>query len=69
MRLRATQRLRTSNWEWMLAERGNVVHKALECFWNEVKTQSVLKTMPEDEREEVLSWAIDERIRRGGLRN
>jgi ATP-dependent helicase/nuclease subunit B len=45
-------------------ERGNVVHKVLEAFWELVKTQSALKAMREDEREEKLSWAVNEGLKR-----
>ena len=45
-------------------ERGNVVHKVLEAFWELVKTQSALKAMREDEREEKLSWAVHEGLKR-----
>jgi ATP-dependent helicase/nuclease subunit B len=63
MRLRATE-IEDIELGMDARERGNVVHKALECFWNEVKTQRELKTMPEDKREEVLSRTIDEGLKR-----
>ena len=63
MRLRATE-IEEIELGMDARERGNVVHKVLESFWNEVKTQSVLKAMPEDEREEMLSWAIGEGLRK-----
>ena len=44
------------------AERGNVVHKALEVFWNAVKSQSALNAMTDAEREEGLNWAINEAL-------
>ena len=61
MRLRATE-MEDVELGMDARERGNVVHKVLEAFWNEVKTQDVLKAMPKDEREEVLSWAVDEAL-------
>ena len=45
-------------------ERGNVVHKALEEFWKAVKTQSELNRMSPDEREEMLTWAIGEALKK-----
>jgi ATP-dependent helicase/nuclease subunit B len=45
-------------------ESGTVVHKVLEIFWNEVKTQEALKSMTTDEREEVLDWCIAEGLKR-----
>ncbi len=45
-------------------ESGTVVHKVLEIFWNEVKTQEVLKLMTSEEREEVLDWCIAEGLKR-----
>jgi ATP-dependent helicase/nuclease subunit B len=45
-------------------ERGNVVHKVLENFWREVKTQDVLKTMSASERSEALVWAIREGLQK-----
>jgi ATP-dependent helicase/nuclease subunit B len=46
------------------AERGNVVHKTLEIFWNEVKSQTTLNSMTDAEREEGLSWAIEQALKR-----
>jgi ATP-dependent helicase/nuclease subunit B len=43
-------------------ERGSVVHKVLETFWEQVGTQSTLRNMTATEREEGLSWAIDEAL-------
>ena len=40
------------------AERGTVVHLVLERFWNQVKTQSALKSMPASERESLLEQSI-----------
>jgi ATP-dependent helicase/DNAse subunit B len=42
------------------ADRGTVVHGVLERFWSEVQTQAELKAMGEDERQEMLRWAIRE---------
>ena len=39
-------------------QRGNAVHHVLEIFWNEVKTQSVLKQMPANERLSLLDRCI-----------
>ena len=45
-------------------ESGTVIHKVLEIFWDEVKTQDALKSMIDEEREEVLDWCIAEGLRR-----
>ncbi|WP_158791588.1 PD-(D/E)XK nuclease family protein [Granulicella sp. L60] len=45
-------------------ESGTVVHKALELFWDEVKTQDQLRSMTEEEREEALEWSIREGLKR-----
>jgi ATP-dependent helicase/nuclease subunit B len=45
-------------------ESGTVVHEVLELFWNSVKTQSALKSMTTDERNEVLEWCITQALRR-----
>jgi len=45
-------------------ESGTVVHKVLEIFWNKVKTQETLRSMTEDEREDMLGWSIAEALRR-----
>jgi probable DNA repair protein len=40
-------------------EGGNMVHRALQYFWNEVKTQEALKGKSQAEREEILGRAVD----------
>jgi RecB family exonuclease len=45
-------------------ESGTVVHKALELFWAEVKTQDALLSMTEEERDGVLEWCIAEGLKR-----
>jgi ATP-dependent helicase/nuclease subunit B len=45
-------------------ESGTVVHKALELFWDAVKTQDQLRSMTEEEREGVLEWSIGEGLKR-----
>jgi ATP-dependent helicase/nuclease subunit B len=50
--------LRTTEMGLDAAERGTIVHLVLEEFWNEVKTQSALKTMPRSEREALLEQCI-----------
>ena len=45
------------------AERGTIVHRALEYFWQEVKTQAELKQMSGEEREIVLGRAIEYSLR------
>ena len=45
-------------------ERGSVVHQVLESFWSVVKTQRALHDMSDDERVEVLDWAIRESLRK-----
>jgi ATP-dependent helicase/nuclease subunit B len=37
---------------------GTVVHKILETFWDEVKTQDTLRAMTAEERYEALEWCI-----------
>jgi ATP-dependent helicase/nuclease subunit B len=44
------------------AQRGTVVHRVLERFWKNVKTQEELKTMSADERNEVLDWCIGQEL-------
>jgi ATP-dependent helicase/nuclease subunit B len=39
-------------------ESGTVVHKILETFWDEVKTQEALRAMTAEERCEALDWCI-----------
>ena len=39
--------------------RGGAVHKALELFWTEVRSQAALRQMTGEERNEVLGWCID----------
>ncbi len=45
-------------------ESGNVVHRALELFWNEVRTQQALKAMPSDERDGLLRECIEDALSR-----
>ena len=63
MRLRATE-MEDVELGMDARERGNVVHKVLEAFWELVKTQSALKAMRGGEREEKLSWAVGEGLKR-----
>ena len=44
-------------------ERGNLVHHALQQFWNEVKTQDALLEMPQAAVDEVMERSIDESLR------
>jgi RecB family exonuclease len=46
------------------SERGNVVHRTLEYFWNEVKTQETLRSMSHALRNETLQRAIDHGLRK-----
>jgi ATP-dependent helicase/nuclease subunit B len=39
-------------------ESGTAVHKALEIFWDEVKTQDNLRSMTKEERNEALEWCV-----------
>ena len=39
-------------------ETGTVLHKALEIFWDEVKTQDNLRSMNVEERDEALIWCV-----------
>jgi probable DNA repair protein len=57
MRLRATE-MENVELGMDARERGTVVHRVLEAFWDEVKTQRALRGMTAVEREELLSWAI-----------
>ncbi|MBS1822201.1 MAG: PD-(D/E)XK nuclease family protein, partial [Acidobacteria bacterium] len=41
------------------AERGNIVHHALEYLWNEIETQAALKQMSDPERRGVLHRSIE----------
>jgi probable DNA repair protein len=43
-------------------ERGTVVHRVLELFWKNVKTQAELKNMTTHEREEALDWCIAQEL-------
>ena len=45
-------------------ERGNAVHKVLEEFWTEVKTQAALKALTTEDRRAVLSRCIDVALRK-----
>ena len=45
-------------------ERGNVVHKALELFWEEVQTQAALKLMTEAQQEALLRQCVGEALRK-----
>jgi ATP-dependent helicase/nuclease subunit B len=45
-------------------ENGTVVHKVLERFWDEVKTQDELRAMTTEERREVLAWCINEGLKK-----
>ena len=46
------------------AQRGTLVHRILELFWKNVKTQEELKTMTVSEREEALDWCIRKELQR-----
>ena len=59
----AEQRLWATDLESIAAgmdarESGTVVHKILEIFWDEVKTQDTLRAMTAEERYEALDWCI-----------
>ena len=56
--------LRESELGMDASERGSVVHRVLEIFWGEVKTQDELKAMSAAELYEMLDWAIGEGLRR-----
>ncbi|CAN5435717.1 PD-(D/E)XK nuclease family protein [soil metagenome] len=51
------------------AERGTLVHRVLELFWKNVKTQEELKAMTVAEREEMLDWCIREELRSAAERS
>ena len=46
------------------AERGNIVHLALEYLWQELRTQVALRSLTAEQRTAVLSRAIDQSLRR-----
>jgi probable DNA repair protein len=46
------------------AERGTIVHLALESFWNQVKTQNALKIMPSSQREALLEQSISDALKK-----
>jgi ATP-dependent helicase/nuclease subunit B len=45
-------------------ESGTVVHRVLQIFWDEVKTQDALRSMTPAEREEALEWCISEGLKK-----
>ncbi len=47
-------------------ESGTLIHKVLEIFWSEVKTQQTLIAMTAEEREDMLDWCISGALRRTG---
>jgi probable DNA repair protein len=46
------------------AERGSVVHRALEYFWKEVRSQAALRSMSKEERAALLAQSIEHGLRR-----
>lgn len=62
-RLWATE-IRSTEMGMDAAERGTLVHLVLERFWNEVKTQSALKSMPSPQREALLGQCISSALER-----
>lgn len=46
------------------AERGNVVHRVLEHFWKEARSQAALKSMTREQRETLLAQSIEHGLRR-----
>jgi probable DNA repair protein len=45
-------------------ESGTVIHKVLEIFWDQVKTQEALKSMTAEERDDLLDWSIAQALQR-----
>ena len=45
-------------------ESGTALHKALELFWDGVKTQDNLRSMTMDEREEALTWCVAQALKK-----
>lgn len=45
-------------------ENGTAVHRALEFFWNEVRSQDALLAMSSEEVRATLAWAIDEGLKK-----
>ena len=46
------------------AESGTVVHKALEVFWKEVRTQDALRSMTAEEHGGMLDWSIAQALKK-----
>jgi len=45
-------------------ESGTALHKALEIFWDEVKTQDNLRSMSRGERDEALLWCVAQALKK-----
>jgi ATP-dependent helicase/nuclease subunit B len=45
-------------------ESGTALHKALELFWDGVKTQDNLRSMTMEEREEALTWCVAQALKK-----
>ncbi|MBB5338229.1 PD-(D/E)XK nuclease family protein [Tunturiibacter gelidoferens] len=45
-------------------ESGTAVHKALEIFWDKVKTQDNLRSMTTEERNEALGWCVAQALKK-----
>jgi ATP-dependent helicase/nuclease subunit B len=58
-----SQELKTAELGMDAAERGTLVHRVLERFWKNVKTQEELKAMTSTERDDALAWCIAEELK------
>ena len=58
-----SQELKTAELGMDAGERGTVVHRVLELFWKNVKTQEELKAMTAEDRDEFLGWCIAQELK------
>ena len=58
-----SQELKTAELGMDAAERGTLVHRVLESFWKNVKTQEELKAMTSTERDDALAWCIAQELK------
>ena len=58
-----SQELKTTELGMDAAERGTLVHRVLESFWKNVKTQDELKAMTSTERDDALAWCIAQELK------
>jgi len=58
-----SQELKTAELGMDAAERGTKVHRVLELFWKNVKTQEELKAMTAEDRNEFLGWCVEHELK------